>query len=126
MRYALIERTTNAVSNIVLWDGQADAGISSDWLIREIKDNEECRIGDVWDGSKYYDPIPPVPTNPMAVTLNSSIVAKPFEFNGIGWNTIAQGPLTPGSRVPIDGKPGIWLVGDKIPGIEGYSVTRVV
>lgn len=124
MRHVMIDRTTQRVVNIILWDGQSEFVIDFDGEIRGIKDDEPCRIGDVWTGQKFVDPVPRV-TNPMNVTLEAPIVAKPFTYNGIGWSTIAQGPLPVGARMPLDDKPGIWLVGDKVPGIEGYSVTRV-
>lgn len=124
MRYAIVNRESNLVENIVEWDGE-DLFPVPDALFRQCKKDEECWIGARWDGRKYVDPNPPIPKNPMTVELESRIVAKPLEYNGIGWHNIAQGPLTPGSRTILEGKPGIWLVGDRIPGIEGYSVVRV-
>lgn len=125
MRYAIINRDSNIVENIIEWDGKAVFPVP-EALFRQNKDNEECWIGARWDGRKYINPNPPAPTNPLAVKLESKIEARPLEYNGIGWHNIAQGPLVPGSRTILEGKPGIWLVGDRVPGIEGYSVTRVV
>lgn len=123
MRYALINRDSNLVANIVEWEG--DSPLHTECLVRMVGGNEECWIGARWDGRKYIDPTPPVPKNPMAVELVSKIDSKPLEYNGIGWHNIAQGPLVPGSRTILEGKPGVWLVGDRVPGIEGYSVVRV-
>lgn len=124
MRYALINRDSNLVENIIEWEG--DSPLHTDRLLRMVGQNEECWIGAQWDGRKYFDPTPVIPKNPMAVKLVSRIDSKPLEYNGIGWHNIAQGPLVPGSRTILEGKPGIWLVGDRVPGIEAYSVVRVI
>lgn len=123
MRHVMIDATQRVV-NIVEWDGQSEFITEFDGHIFAIKDDEPCRIGDVWTGQRFIDPVPRV-TNPLDVKLDAPITARPFTYNGIGWTTIAQGPLTVGARTTIENKPGIWLIGDKVPGIEGYSVTRV-
>lgn len=125
MKYAWIDRESNLVMNIIEWEGDSPVNIPNVYLLRMVGQNEECWIGAQWDGRKYFDPRPVAPKNPLAVQLESKIEAKPLEYNGIGWHNIAQGPLIPGSRTILEGKPGIWLVGDRIPGIEGYSVVRV-
>ena len=129
MKYALIDRATGRVENIIEWEGQGEFTFPENIIYRLVAHDEACRLGDVWNGKEYRDPVPPKPVvwiHPHQVELDKpAFEPKPMQFNGIGWHTIAQGPLTVGVRTILEGKPGIWLIGDKIPGIEGYSVMRV-
>lgn len=121
--YAIIK--DSQVVNVIVWDGETEWAPPDDHVHQQVPAGEFVGVGFTWDGIAFHAPVVPVvviePEEPQMIIGD----ADPLTYNAIGYTTVAVGPLTTGKKSAIDGKPGLWLVGDRIPGAEAYSITRV-
>lgn len=125
-RYAVIRN--GQVVNVIAWDGGDAWKAPDDHVTQIIPDDVSCGPGYQFDGINFNAPESMFPVCVESEAPEEKIelpTPDPLTYNAIGYTTVAQGPLTTGARCAVDGKPGLWLIGDRIPGVEGYSITRV-
>lgn len=126
-RYAVIRNSL--VVNVIHWDGNSDWQAPDDHAIQVVADDAVCGPGYSFDGTNFVEPpgVRPVELEETAEPEKKFELPAPdpLTYNAVGYTTVAQGPLETGRRCAVSGKPGLWLIGDKIPAVEAYSVTRV-
>lgn len=64
MRWALIDNTTNIVSNIIVWNGTDGIDFTSRYFAIEIQENEHCTIGSTYSENSNPRFVPPTPVAP--------------------------------------------------------------
>ena len=58
MRYAIIEKATRKVVNVVEWDGQLGWGPPAG---HDVRRSDTADPGDAWNGAEFTRPAPPPP-----------------------------------------------------------------
>lgn len=64
MRWALIDNTTNIVSNIIVWNGTDGIDFTSKYFAIQIQENENCIIGSTYSPNSDPRFIAPTPVAP--------------------------------------------------------------